>query len=555
MCRTLYATSGLPCALMLALLWGCAGAQTVADVPPAGAKGRCLLLTTNDSEAEFDGRRQSLDVPIRYRGTLDRVAGYKARQLAARPGAVLLVSAGDMLQGRYMTPTNGDRKGASRAAWQLYEKAGYDLATLGNHDFDAGPAVLRHALQGLKRWRFVVSNLDASSPTLNNSDGSLYVEHEVRDCGGLKIGFLGLLTPSTRTISKFGDTRFKDPDDPIYPAARAAVAELRRRDVDLVVAITHLGMPQDVALARAVTGIDAVVGGHSHTFAKVWKEVGQTLVVQAGDRFRYVGRLELIGKPDGGLDRKRSSWRMVRVNEEMAPDPAISKAIDTLRQDYPAEKIIGQRKVGWALAGAERPLYGSRVAREMLRKGKATGRAPVAAMINLGGLRTSRWYRPGPVTNLEVRAIHPFSNRLAYVELDGARLREVAEQACARSHRSRGGVRVAMFGMHVRCDSSKPGVRYRRVAGKVTGIERQGQRATELRIGAVNIKPENTYRLALNDYLARGGSGFWSLTQAKRQCFDGTPWPEGGCKVGPTIAELVEEAVRAKRFDDPLGKR
>ncbi len=549
-----------PVGHLLALALGtaicaCAGAptQTTPSVQPE--TGRCLLLTTNDSEAAFDGRRVSLESPIRYRGTLDRIAGEKKRMLVARPGGVLLVSAGDMLQGRYMAPTDGDRKRAARQAWQLYERAGYDLATLGNHDFDGGPAVLRHALEGLQRWRFVVSNLDPDSPTLNNRDQRLYSEVEVRPCGGLKIGFLGLLTPSTRTISKFGDTRFKDADHPVYPAARAAVVELRRRGVDVIVAVTHLGMPADVALARRVKGIDAVVGGHTHTYGKKWKVVGQTVIVQGGERFKYLGRLELVGRAGGGLDRQRSSWRMVRVNRDMAPDPAISEAIDELRVTFPAEVIVGKRKVGWALGGSERKVYGGRVAREMSRKSRAAGRAVDAAMINMGGLRTSRWYQPGPVTNLEVRAIHPFANRLVHVELSGVRLREVAEQACAKGHRNRRGPRVVMFGMHVACDADQPGVRYRKVAGKVVGIEVQGQRATELRVGGKSIDPKRSYRLAVNDYLARGGSGFWTLTQAKRLCLDGTPSPAKGCAVGPTIADLVEEAVRAGRFDDAPGMR
>ncbi len=542
-------------AISLALAASCAGAPTQATTPPTEAQGRCLLLTTNDSEAEFDGRRVSLETPVRYRGTLDRVAGEKKRLLLERPGAVLLVSAGDILQGRYMAPTDGDRKRAVRAAWQLYERAGYDLATLGNHDFDGGPAVLRHALLGLKRWRFVVSNLDPASPTLDNRGEQLFTEVEIRTCGGLKIGFLGLLTPSTRTISKFGDTRFKDADHPVYPAARAAVARLRNLGVDLVVALTHLGMPSDVALARAVTGIDAVVGGHTHTYGRVWKEVGETVIVQGGERFKYLGKLELAARPGGGLAKARSSWQMVRVDEKMKADPEITQAIAELRGTVPAEVIIGERKVGWALRGAERPIYGARVAREMLRKSKAVGYPADAAMLNLGGLRTSRWYRPGPVTNLEVGAIHPFGNRLVQVELNGERLRQVAEQACARSHRSRGGLRVALFGLHIRCDASKPRVRYRKAAGKVVGVQTHGQRAVELRVGVERVDPKRTYRLAVNDYLARGGSGFWVLSQAKRLCFDGSTMPTKGCNVGPTIAELVADAVRAGRFDDAPAKR
>lgn len=542
-------------AIWVSLLTGaCAGARHSDPTPRPEGERRCLLLTTNDSEAELDGQRTSLTAPITYAGTLSRIAGEKARLLAARSGAVLLVSAGDMLQGRYLAPADGDRRGAARKVWQIYEQAGFDLATLGNHDFDGGPEVLRHALQGLRRWRFVVSNLDPTSPTLNNSDGKLFSELEVRDCGGLKIGFLGLLTPSTRTISKFGDTRFKDANDPIHPAARAAVTELRRRGVHAVVALSHLGFPVDQQLARAVPGIDAIVGGHTHTYRKTWHRIGKTVIVQAGDRFKHLGHLELVADAAGGLDLKRSSWRMVPVNEEMAPDTQVAAAVDALRASYPAEVVIGRRSVGWALSGAERSVYGGRVAREMMRLSAALNRPVHGAMLNMGGLRTSRWYRPGPVTNFEIKAIHPFANRVVQVELTGAALREVAEHACSRSHRG-DGLRVALFGLHIACDSSKPAMRYRVVEGVTSGIQTPGQRAMELRIGGAPVVADKTYRLAVNDYLARGGSGFWSLTQATRRCMDGAAWVGEGCKAGSTIAELVEAAVRAGRFDDPPAQR
>ena len=542
-------------ALVILLATACSGAQPGGgEARPQGDR-RCLLLTTNDSEAELDGRRTSLEMPVTYGGTLARIAGEKTRLLTKRPGGVLLVSAGDMLQGRYLAPSDGDRQRAARAVWQIYELAGYDLATLGNHDFDGGPAVLRHALAGLQRLRFVVSNLDPSSPTLDNSGGKLFAEVEIADCGGLKVGFLGLLTPSTRTISKFGDTRFKDANNPVHPAARAAVAELRRRGVDAVVALSHLGFPFDQRLARAVPGIDAIVGGHTHTYRKVWDRIGKTVIVQAGDRFKYLGHLELVGAAAGGVDLDRSSWRMVAVGKQMSPDPAVTAAINTLRASYPAEIVIGKRKVGWALRGNDKPVYGGRVAREMMRRSWQLGRPVHGAMLNLGGLRSSRWYPPGPVTNFDVQAIHPFANRVVQVELSGHRLREIAEHACAKSHRGGTGLPVALFGLHIDCDRSKPAIRYRRVDGQTMGIEAPGQRAVELRLAGEPVAADKIYRLAVNDYLARGGSGFWSLTQASRRCMDGSAWVGDGCKVGSTIAELVEAAVRAGRFDDPPAQR
>ena len=227
------------CLLLVVIVLGGCGVQQ-RNLTRDDLTRRCLLLTTNDSEAHIDGARLGAPPEVRYRGTLDRIAGEKRRQLKARPGGVLLVSAGDVLQGRYMARKDRDRKEAARQAWRLYERAGYDVGVLGNHEFDAGPAVLRYALEGLRSFQIVTSNLDPNSPTLNNKGQRLYRRLWVRRCGGLRIGFFGLLTPATRNISDFGDTRLSDPEDPVHAPARRAVAALRKQRVDVVVALTHL---------------------------------------------------------------------------------------------------------------------------------------------------------------------------------------------------------------------------------------------------------------------------------------------------------------------------
>lgn len=553
--RPLFALISLTLLLISALLSGCGGstrdAVPIAAVSAKIQSQRCLLLTTNDSEAHFDGRKEGRAPNLKYEGTITRIAAEKKRLLRARNGAVLLVSAGDVLQGRYMVRKDRDRKRAAREAWLMYERAGYDVGVLGNHEFDAGPAVLRYAMTALTTFRIVTSNLDPTSPSLHNRDGKLYSKTLVRRCGNLRIGFFGLLTPSTRNISDFGDTRMSDPNDPVNAPARRAIATLRKQRVDVIVALTHLGYRHDRTLAHQVPGIDVIIGGHSHTLLKKWKRVGSTMVVQSGARFGHLGYVDLVARKGGGIIASQSSWRVRPINRELPRDPAVASALKDLRGAYSKERIVGERSVAWVLRGKGRKPYGKRVARAVTLHISQRHRVD-GAILNMGGLRTNATYAVGPVTDQDIRAIHPFGNRLVRLTLTGAQLSQVLEHACTKGHRGKLGERVALHGVKMRCDAEGQRQRYKKVNGKVVGISVPGKRVRDLKVGGVAAVPTKTYIIATNDYLARGGSGFWLLTQMKRLCMDGSDFKVNRCKSSPTLAEVVEQAVTAGSFDAPL---
>ncbi|MCO4762684.1 MAG: bifunctional metallophosphatase/5'-nucleotidase [Myxococcales bacterium] len=547
----------LTAAIAMLSISGCGGApkqaQSVLSADKINLKDRCLLLTTNDSEAHFDGRKEGRPPALKYVGTITRIAAEKKRLLRQRKGAVLLVSAGDVLQGRYMARTDKDRKRAAKEAWLMYERAGYDVGVLGNHEFDAGPGVLRHAMAALKTFRIVTSNLDPASPSLDNRDGKLYSTTLIKTCGGLRIGFFGLLTPSTRVISDFGDTRMSHPNDPINTPARLAVAALRKQRVDVIVALTHLGYEKDRKLAREVRGIDVIVGGHSHTLLKEWKKVGETLVVQTGERFGHLGYLELVGRKGGGLITAKSSWRAQAIDRNLPRDPAVARSLQDFRGAYAPERVVGERTVPWSLRGAGRKPYGRRVARavtaHLMRRYRVDG-----AILNMGGLRTNTVYPKGPVTDLEIRAIHPFGNRLVRLTATGAQLRQILEQACTKGHRGKLGERVALHGITMRCDGQRAAIAYTKKDGKVIAVASPGARVQDLRIAGMPVDLKKTYYIATNDYMARGGSGYWLMTQLKRACADETDFKINRCKSSPTLADVVEESVKQGSFDGPLHR-
>lgn len=555
--------------LVLVAVWllpACGGAMPAAGgdgVVLAGpqvqvAERRCLLLSTNDSEAHFDGAKSSDGSG--YLGTISRVAAWKQRMAAERAGAVLLVEGGDVLQGRFMARADGDRGQAMRSAWQIYEQAGYDFGALGNHEFDAGPKLLRFALQGLQRYRLLAANVVAQGTSLEPSESGrpagLFGASALADCGGIRVGLFGLLTPTSRTISQMGDVQMAA--DPLRQPARQAVAELRSQGAQLVILLSHLGLEEDVALATDVTGIDVIVGGHSHTRMPRAQRVGETLITQTGSRFADLGELEVVLDADGhGLDPVRSRWSLRAIDTALPVDAQVQAKVDQLRATLVPERAIGYRKQAWDLTDP-RGAYSLAATAALVKAGQQAVqswqtelRAPpvTAGLLNVGGFRSHTLYLAGPVTNLDIAAIHPFANRAVLIEVSGQQLIDTLEHGCAPGSDGHG-QGLVFFGLSARCDRTKPVARYRMVDGRPVELVERGQRLVEGRIGGQPIDLKARYRIATIDYLAKGGSGYFSLTQGDRRCFDGAVFSGDGKNCpSPMMADLIEGAVKAGTFE------
>jgi 5'-nucleotidase len=177
---------------------------------------------------------------------------------------------------------------------------GYDVVTLGNHDFDNGVDALAEAMK-FANFEFVSSNYDVRGTSLENK----VKPYAVRELGGVRVGLFGLgISPNNLiTPANFKGVKYLDP----VQAARDVVKRLREQErCQLVVGMTHLGYypnpkPGDVGdsqVASQVDGIDFIAGGHTHTFMKEPVLVkqpsgGTTVVFQVGKSGIYVGRVDL----------------------------------------------------------------------------------------------------------------------------------------------------------------------------------------------------------------------------------------------------------------------
>jgi len=265
---------------------------------PVAGSGRITLLHTNDTHSRIEpfgpgnGAISGLG-GIARRATL-------VKQLRQQLGSVLLLDAGDTFQG---SPYFNRYKG--RLDYQLMRMVGYDAGTLGNHDFDNGVGLLVEAMEAMERldhpnppFAFVNCNFDCKgAPSL----GRRVRPFLVKQFPGIRVGitgvgvaFAGLVAPKNHE----GIT-WKDP----YESLKPIVKHLREVEkVDLVVVLSHLGYnlngsaPDDLRMPGQVAGIDAIIGGHSHTFldtpTRVPQAHGETLVFQVGFGGVNLGRMD-----------------------------------------------------------------------------------------------------------------------------------------------------------------------------------------------------------------------------------------------------------------------
>ncbi len=418
-------------------------------------------------------------------------------QLLADGQNVIVVDAGDQFQGSMMYTTY---KGAAEA--EFMEAIGFDVMAVGNHEFDDGPEKLAEFVD-MVSFPVISGNLDLSqSNVLNGKIG----DHLVLEVGGEQIGIVSALAVDTVDTSSPGpNVIFQNEAE----AIAADVAELQSQGVNKIIALNHVGLAKDVAIASTVPGLDAVVGGHSHTYLSAsdpkragayptWasQEDGTLVpVVQAYAYSKYVGHLELTFDDDGNLvyaggdtivldaSVEEDADIVARVAELAGP---IEELKNTVVADT-AEAIEGAREVCRAM---ECPM-GNLVADAMLDRVKDQG--VTIAIQNGGGLRAS--IDAGEVTMGEVLTVLPFQNTLATFEGSGQMVINALENGVSQVEEGAGRFPQVSGMKYTWNPAGEPGSRI------VEVMVAEGD-------GFVPIDPAKTYLIVTNNYMRNGGDGY-----------------------------------------------
>ena len=236
-------------AVVTAMLVACSGASAQ----------KLTIMHFNDTHSHLEPERAGKSAG--RGGVIERAALVDSVRNAVGRRTFLLLHAGDFNQGTSYYTTLGGMLEVG-----LVNALGYDVITLGNHEFDDGIEHLGRRLAGLK-CPVVCSNYDFSQFEL----GKYVKPYVVLKRGGMRIGIFGMLNDITKVVERTIADRLPKFDD-VETADRWASYLKNEKKCDIVIALTHLGMENedfmDQDLVRATRNIDLVVGGHSHTFIK-----------------------------------------------------------------------------------------------------------------------------------------------------------------------------------------------------------------------------------------------------------------------------------------------
>ncbi|MCQ2143987.1 MAG: metallophosphoesterase [Bacteroidales bacterium] len=219
---------------------------------------RLVILHLNDTHSHLEPERSGKLAGVG--GTVERAVYVDSVRKAEGKRNVMLVHAGDFNQGTpYFSVLKGD------VEVELVNALGYDVIALGNHEFDNGLEELARRLGNLKRTRVICANYDFSNTPLAKH----VTPYTIIRKGGLKIGMIGFLNDIRSTVAAETAKRlvYINPFDVVEKYA----AELRAKGCDLVIVVSHLGYKigdepcDDARLAAGTHGIDAIIGGHTHT--------------------------------------------------------------------------------------------------------------------------------------------------------------------------------------------------------------------------------------------------------------------------------------------------
>jgi 5'-nucleotidase/UDP-sugar diphosphatase len=311
------------------------------------------FIHTNDLHSHLLGSAPSIDYSPGSTGDDATLGGWARistvikRTEAERRNPVMVVDAGDFLMGSLFHMLSRERS----FELVLMKYMGYDVLTLGNHEFDLKPAGLARIIESARISGgppyIVASNLVFS--TTSDKDDSLEADYKsghllpytVLTRNGTRIGFFGLMGKGAGEVSPFAKpVTFGDP----VRSAREMIALLRNREkVDMVVCLSHGGVylddidaSEDVILARKAPGIDIIFSGHTHTPLRSPLQVGNTIIVQAWCYGRWAGILDVTLGP-GGV--KMKGYRPVLIDDSIPGDPRVMERIQDFKKKINASVL------------------------------------------------------------------------------------------------------------------------------------------------------------------------------------------------------------------------
>ena len=488
---------------------------------PKPLDGKTVILHTNDVHGSIE--------------LYAKVAAMKG-DYEAQGAQVILADAGDYSQGTVYVSVN---KG--KDAVTMMNAAGYDVATIGNHEFDYGYAQLKSNLDSAV-FKVVCANV--------LQDGSpVFDAYTKINKGGVQVAFVGLETPEAQTKANpalIQGLTFLAGDE-MYAAVQTQVDAARTAGADIVIVLTHLGVDSSSEpntsydLYEKVTGIDFIIDGHSHTVMTKGPE-GEP-IQSTGTALNNIGVITI----DNATKKIESNelipiWHTEEVDGKEVPvydytksDETVANAakaiIDPIDADYDqkfAESAVDLNGAKAPGNRTEETNLGDLITDAMMWaiKTKAPGvdMNNAVAITNGGGIRAA--IAKGDITKKDVNTVLPFGNTLAVVYVKGSELLEALEVSTYCTPKSLGGF-PQFAGMEVElntaCEYDANDTTY---PGSTYFGPKSINRITIKTVNGKAFDKDATYAVITNNFLAAGGDTYYAFAAAQTQFDTGLPLDE-----------------------------
>lgn len=450
-------------------------------------------------------------------GGLSRAATILATLRSQYPGQVVLVDAGDLIEGNlYATYYGRVAPARPHPMIDALNSLGYDAATPGNHEFDFGVDVLRNAVADAT-FQYLSANVMVPATQAERADAPLFSTTAVIVRNGIRIGITGLTTPGTAVWDRRqlgGKIKLL----PIAQAAPAALAALDRQGVDFKLVLVHAGLndpssydttgvgPENNAavLAGMASKPDLVVFGHTH------REVKDSVIngvhfVQPGFWGRSLSVVHV------SLKRTNGKWAVDQLRADLIPLATVAELPSFVRREEPSHervRIWAGQTLGNAGAGfdgrysraEDTPLID--FVNEVMRRHAGADLSATPSFDPGASL-------PGEIHLRDLAGVYPFDNTLMAVRITGRQLKEFLEQS-ARYFRTYAPGQAVI-------NPAVPGYNYDIVSGvdyQIDLSQPEGQRIRGLLYKGRPVTGVDTFTIALSNYRAAGG-GYDMLKGAK----------------------------------------
>ena len=524
---------------------------------PAGSPDEvaAVILHTNDIHAGYEDN-------IGY----DGLALYK-KELESIYKNVLLVDAGDAIQGSVIGSISEGTE-----IIRIMNRAGYDLATPGNHEFDFGFDALEECSE-LLSCGYICSNFCTT-------DGEpVFSPWKILEAGDLKIGFVAAVTPNTFTqtsirniVNEVGEPMYDflvdNTGDRLCDALQKRIDEVRANGADYVILLAHLGSDTKTpsiyssnAVVGKLTGLDMVIDSHTHEVynTRIPDKEGRMIpVAQAGEKLKAVGQLTIYR--DGHMEETLvelvpsvsgiPSELVQRKKTDRYVDPEMKAFLDDITASY--EPVL-ERKIGYNPAdlvvwdgvrdynrAEENGLC------DLVADSQRVLAGAQAAMVHAGSVRNN--LSAGEITCKDVLNTLPYYNEIVKVSVSGQMILDALEFSVSFLPKRVGGfLQVSGISFSVNPD----------LGSSVQTDEKKqficvegDRRVHDVTIAGRALDPKAEYTLAINMFLLTGGDGYTMFKEA--DILETMPLSDN-----EMLMKYIEEnlgGVIPEKYGEPLGR-